>query len=283
MTGPDLPDWDAAAAAYDAVASRYDRIPDKNRINAYMRRLSLERLSATFREGMKVLELGCGTGEEALQLAAQGIRVVAVDPSEEMVRIARAKARAFHLTEVATFVGGRARDILGSEVEEGAPYDGAYASFSLAYEPDLHSIAAALDRILRPGATLLASLPSRVCLVEFVLSLLLGRPSYAGQRLRSWHWHRVGPHRVPIRTYTPLGIADAMSPHFTLKRAEGLPSVVPPAYTNRWYAAFGALPDVVESVDAVLRTRFPFRLLGDHVLAELRHRGASDLPREREP
>lgn len=276
MTEGNPPDWNAAATAYDAIAPRYDRLPDENRINGYMRRLSLRRLDASFHPGMKVLELGCGTGEEALYLATRGVQVVAMDPSREMVRIAEGKARAAHLSEGATFVLGKAREVLGSEVEEGAPYDGAYASFSLAYEPDLRSVAKGLDRVLRPGVSLLASLPSRVCLVEFVLSLLLARPAYAGQRLQPWHWHKVGPRRVPIRAYTPMGIAHVMSPHFRLVRVEGLPSLVPPPYSNRWFAALGGLPDLVESVDAILRKRFPFCFLGDHILVELRHRDASD-------
>src|SRR5438128_9240335 len=42
----------------------------------------------------RVLDLGCGTGRVAIPLAALGHRVTAVDLSEEMLRVAGAKATA---------------------------------------------------------------------------------------------------------------------------------------------------------------------------------------------
>ena len=40
---------------------------------------------------LRVLEIGCGTGEDALFLAQQGIHITATDASEEMLRITREK------------------------------------------------------------------------------------------------------------------------------------------------------------------------------------------------
>ncbi len=153
----------------------------------------------------------------------------------------------------------------------GGPFDGGYASFSLAYEPDLAPVAAGLHGLLRPGATFLASVPSRLCLVEFALALGTAHPAFAGRRLRPEHGHKVGAHLVPIRTYTPRSFAEAMGPHFSLRRVEALPAVVPPAYMNRAYARLNGFADALERVDAALRARAPFRSLGDHFLAELVH------------
>jgi len=44
-----------------------------------------------------VLDAGCGTGENALQIAAAGARVLGVDVAETALSIAREKARARHL------------------------------------------------------------------------------------------------------------------------------------------------------------------------------------------
>ncbi|MFN8447316.1 MAG: class I SAM-dependent methyltransferase [Anaerolineae bacterium] len=38
-----------------------------------------------------ILELGCGTGEDALYLAGRGVRVTATDASPAMLAVARAK------------------------------------------------------------------------------------------------------------------------------------------------------------------------------------------------
>lgn len=271
------PEWEAGALAYDEIASRYDRVPQENRINRLMRAGSLARIAGTFPPGSRVLEIGCGTGDEALALAERGVSVVALDPSREMVRIANAKARERGLTDRAEFRVAHARDLSSIRDELGGPFDGGYASFSLAYEPDLRPVAEGLDRVLRSGSRFLASLPSRFCLVEFALAIGSGHPAFSGRRLSAWRDHKVGARAVPIRSYTPRSLAQAMAPHFTLERVEALPAIVPPPYMNRVYAKFDGLAQALERADATLRTRFPFRAIGDHFLAQLRHvRGPGD-------
>jgi len=49
------------------------------------------------REGESILEIGCGTGNYALDLAARGVKVTAVDISPAMLERAREKARALGL------------------------------------------------------------------------------------------------------------------------------------------------------------------------------------------
>jgi len=43
--------------------------------------------------GKKILDLGCGTGNYSLELARRGATVTAIDPSREMLALAREKAR----------------------------------------------------------------------------------------------------------------------------------------------------------------------------------------------
>ncbi len=270
MTDGMPPDWGEAVEAYNLMAHRYDDLLVENRINRYMRRLSVAHLLAAFGSGDYVLELGCGTGDEAIELASRGVRVIALDPAEEALRRAREKAEERALGDRLTFIRGKARDLHKSRMRSLGPFNGGYASFSLAYEPDLAAVAPALGALLRPDAVFLASLPSQFCLVEFLISLVAARPYYAGRRLKPWYEHKVGDTYVPIRTYTPKSLAGVMAPHFALSHVEGLPALVPPSYMNRWYARLSRFADVLERLDGAVRTRFPFKYLGDHFLAELR-------------
>lgn len=45
------------------------------------------------KKGMKVLDVGCGTGNFSIKLAKMGCEVVGIDVSEEMLKVAEAKAR----------------------------------------------------------------------------------------------------------------------------------------------------------------------------------------------
>lgn len=44
-------------------------------------------------KGMKVLDIGCGTGNFSIKLAEKGCKVIGVDISQEMLKIAREKAK----------------------------------------------------------------------------------------------------------------------------------------------------------------------------------------------
>jgi len=253
------------------MAGRYDLVPIENRINRLMRSISLSHLVASFPPGSRVLEIGCGTGEEALALASRGVDVVALDPSAEMIRIAESKAKSRGTAGRVKFHQASARDIPRLAESLDGPFDGGYASFSLAYEPDLRPVVEGLHLLLRAHSRFHASVPSRVCLVELVLSVGSGHPSYAGRRLATSHGHKVGIRFVPIRTYTPDSLARLFSPFFTLEAIEALPAIVPPPYMNRIYARFNGFADALERADARLRGRFPFRSFGDHFLARFRH------------
>ena len=62
-----------------------------------------------FRRGAALLELGCGTGDDALALASRGYRVVATDVAAGMVERARAKVTAGRMGPRRAVSGGAAR------------------------------------------------------------------------------------------------------------------------------------------------------------------------------
>jgi cyclopropane fatty-acyl-phospholipid synthase-like methyltransferase len=54
-----------------------------------------EKFSSLLPAGASVLDVGCGAGEKSIYLAEKGFKVMAIDFSEEMIRLA--KERALHL------------------------------------------------------------------------------------------------------------------------------------------------------------------------------------------
>ena len=65
--------------AFDELASTYDATFTDTIVGKALRETVWARLEQTFRSSRRVLELGCGTGEDAVRLASSGIRVVATD------------------------------------------------------------------------------------------------------------------------------------------------------------------------------------------------------------
>ena len=92
-------------------------------------------------KGGAVLDLGCGPGASAAQMAQAGLIVEAVDPVAEMVALA------------GRHPGVTARQASFDDIDAVAVYDGIWASFSLLHAPraDLPRHLAALTRALKPG------------------------------------------------------------------------------------------------------------------------------------
>src|SRR4051812_2642956 len=79
------------SSPFDALAAKYDTSLTASPIARYLRARVNDRLDVHFGRGDHVLEIGCGTGEDALFLAERGIRVTATDSSPAMLEIARAR------------------------------------------------------------------------------------------------------------------------------------------------------------------------------------------------
>ena len=103
----------ASAAAFDAIASRYDDMFSgaANPLIAMMRERVFRAVDRHFPAPAELLEIGCGTGEDALSLVERGHRVVACDPAPAMIATARAKLAAAGRTDAVEFLLGPVEDI----------------------------------------------------------------------------------------------------------------------------------------------------------------------------
>ncbi len=267
-----------ARAAFDGLAPVYDArySAAQNGVMGWLRRENLALLRALFPPGSTLLEIGCGTGEEAVALAGMGHTVWATDLSPRMA--AQTAARA-----LAAGVGHRVHPLVvaaGDLQALDAPgkFDGAWASFgALNCEPRLQAWRDALADLLRPGAPLICSVLNRWCLWEMLWFALHGRPQDALRRRGpGWHLAAVstaqGTMQVPVR-YPRLGEwLHLLRPRFTVERVMAWPLLLPPPYLDELYRRWQGLFTRLEGVERLLRGRRPWRSWGDHLLLVARRR-----------
>lgn len=278
------PYYRQVAEAFDQAAQNYDELYQGNQVMAWMRQESLAALQAAFPPGSHLLEIGCGTGEEALALARRGYSIVATDISPAMIETCRRKAAAQGNpgVEWRSVPAGQV-DALLSEYER-ARFDGAYASFgALNCEPHLEPVAATLGRLLRPGARMVCSIMGRWCGWEMAWGLLHLRPRQAFRRFgQNWIGAGLaspgGTLSVPVRYYTPRSFARAFEPYFRVSATRGLPVFLPPPYLGHLLERHPALLPRLARVERALSARFPFYLLGDHFLVVMERLGPEDSP-----
>jgi len=135
---------------FATIADRYDLITvllsgglDKR----WKRRLVTEIPSPA---NASVLDLACGTGDIAFEAAAAGSRVVGLDITPRMVRLASLKPQRFR--HRVSFVTG---DMMALPMRDES-FDVVTTGYGLRNVPDLTGALAEIHRVLRPGGLLLS-------------------------------------------------------------------------------------------------------------------------------
>lgn len=262
-----------AGAAFDPVAASYDACFTDRMLGHMLRERVQSRLAPLFAPGRHVLELGCGTGEDALWLARRGVRVTATDASPAMLAVARERARVAGADDRITF----ARLALGAGPLPDAAacaFDGALADFGvLNCVPDRIGVARMLAERLRPGAHAVLVLMGPLCGWEIGWHLVRGRPAAAVRRFRRGAVAHLG-NGATARVWYPSArrLRAEFRPWFRHVTTVGIGILLPPSYLvesverrPRLLARLGRLEDRIAG-------RFPWRHIGDHYLLVLERR-----------
>ncbi|HUN08905.1 MAG TPA: class I SAM-dependent methyltransferase [Aggregatilineales bacterium] len=173
--------------AFDALAPSYDTDFTSSPIARYLREQVHDRLLQHFRAGDHVLELGCGTGEDARFLAQQGVRVTATDSSEAMLAAARAKLAGNPLVHIA-HLDMKKLPASSFRLPATNHYAGAFANFgAVNCLNEWRTLAAWLSERIRPGGIVGLGVMSLWCLWEPLWHGLHGNLATATRR-----WKRQG-------------------------------------------------------------------------------------------
>ncbi|MGH2347748.1 MAG: class I SAM-dependent methyltransferase, partial [Chloroflexota bacterium] len=224
-----------AADAFSAVAPIYDGETETNPAVAHVRRIILRRLTGLWRPGERVIELGCGTGVEAVALAQAGMLVTALDVAPGMLAQAEARCRAAGVGDRISLHRMAASEV-GHLLTGCSPgsFAGAYSSFGpLNCEPALESVAGGLHRLIRPGGRVVISVINRFHPFESAWYALHGDLKRATRR---WNGYAEGtvsptlPDRVPTYYYTPRAFARRFGPGFRVISCRALLLFLPPPY-----------------------------------------------------
>ena len=163
----------SSAALFDRMAASYDAQWTTTAIGRAQRNLVWRDIDALFQPGERMLDIGCGTGEDAAHFTARGVAVYATDASPAMVQVAQAR-------------GGFTAEVRSAEElgQIGGTFDGAISNFgALNCVENLPAVASLLAGLVRPGGRVAICLLGRFCAWETLYYAV--RLQY-GKAIRRW-------------------------------------------------------------------------------------------------
>lgn len=275
-------------ATFDRIADTYDDVAlsavgrvFRDRVRAHVRPL--------VGPGVRVLDVGCGTGLDAVWMAQQGCRVVAVDASGAMVERARAAIAAaeqknnVHVStaDIAEVDFRRMLALLPSNEQSAAAeseteadrFDVVVANFGVINcVPDLAALGDRLWAVLDQNASLVLVSMSSTSLTESIEAVLTRNRSLWSRR-RSIDLRAEsdvdGYRGLDVRYHSAADVEQALASHFRLEVAEAIGVVLPTFEQRRLVEARPRLLSALRWADATLGPLAAKTSIGDHHIVRL--------------
>lgn len=284
--------------AFDTVAHEYDAEFTDQLLGRWLRECVWKQ--TPFTAPMHILELGCGTGEDARHFAGMGISVLATDASGEMIAVAQAKnenliPKSLLQTGEGTFSTTQNDFLPLSNLERGqggevtfrqldlnhlptspiadVPFDAVFSNFGVINcVKNRAELAKFIHQHIKPNGTAVIVTMTRTCPIEIVWHILHLRPRQAIRRFFGGRMVDVGgggalqvwypTHRQLRREFASHGLR--------LERMVGIGVTLPPSYLAPLVQKYPRFWGFMRRLEHRLAPIFPFTRLNDHTLMVFR-------------
>lgn len=263
---------------FDDLAADYDRSFTHTPLGRMMREAAWRRIDARFAAGDHVLELNCGTGEDAIHLAQRDVHVLATDASMAMVQVARDKVNRIGVQNRVTVHTLAIEEIVGSfqDLEGERPkyarsrFDGVLSNFGgLNCVSDWRMVSAGLAGCVRKGGFALLCLMGPRCAWEWGWFLRQGEFQKAFRRRQPEGTYWRG---MTIRYPSVTRMRRAFASEFRLVRVSAIGALLPPTYAAEWAARNPRILARLNIWERRLERLWPLVACADHYLLELERR-----------
>jgi len=254
--------------AFDSAAEEYDFTISNNYINTWIREKSIRELLRLTHPDDTLVEIGCGTGAEAIVIARRVAKVVATDISSQMINLLRTKIHAKKLEKRITPLLASAAEVSAVKtILDGQKPRIAYSfNGALNCEPRLPSFVDGLHSVLADDGYLVCTIRNSLCLSEAISHAAVLQFDRMAPRKSQPIMVSVGGLDIPSVYYSPSAFSRFFSGKFKLERLIGLPSILPPAYLSDYAVKFKRVSGLLEKFETALSSHFPLNRLGDQTL-----------------
>lgn len=262
---------------FDDVAHQYDQDFTHTQIGKAQRRLVLNYLKTLLpQRPIKILELNCGTGEDAIWFAQQGHQVIATDASETMIEVAEKKLKSENLSHQVRFAVLNILDI--SIWDNNEKFDLIFSNFgglNCLCSENLRSLAAILQTKLTSNGRFIAVVMGRWCLIEsgyfltkFKFNEMFRRNGTQPLRVK------VGPSEVLTWYYHPGEFQSLFAEQFHKVYQMPVGSLIPPSFLEPFFQNRAeVLKRLAKAEDMLIKIPL-FAYISDHFLMDFQKRNS---------
>lgn len=257
-----------AERAFNNVANKYDDQFTNTAVGRLQRNRVWNYLSKNINstEHPRVLELNCGTGEDAKWFSSRGFKVVATDVSEQMVEAAKAKNPTGVEFDVCSFSQISDHFLPGS-------FDIVFSNFgglNCIPENEIRLLAEQVSLLLRPNGRFIAVVMSNNCTME---SWYFRRKKMYEEAKRRQNTNGVATtiegETFTTYYYSPDQFVSMVSNVFTPKAQKAVGWTIPPSYTDSYFSRKPILLKALTLIENTLGNMPAMAKKADHFLIDL--------------
>ncbi len=254
-------DVNAVANSFDTVAPVFDVLLE-NEITRRLRTRIYSIVESLAEQGSSIIDINCGTGIDAIHLAAQGHRLTGIDVSPKMISEARKKTSATRSSNPKFFVDSFERISLNDIPAA----DLTFSNFGgLNCINNLSVVAGQVGAVTKPNGYFVGVIMPPFSLWEFTGFLLRGQFRQAVRRIKkSAPSTGFGSDSFRVYYHSPSEVERAFAPYFSLRSIIGLSVLSPTPQSIRFARSHKRLTRILCRIDRMIESIPLFRSIGDH-------------------
>lgn len=263
-------------APFDHIATNYDAVFTNSAIGQLQRAhvwRYVEKITPDL-QGFDMLELNCGTGEDAVLFSDHGFNIIATDISEEMLKVTQQKVRQYSMQHR---ISSQYLDLESfSETSFNKKFDLIFSNFgglNCIHPDSLQMLLSKIPLALNKGGRFIGVIMPKFCAWETFYFLMRFSPDKAFRRLTNKEVI-TDLNGVPMNTwyYSPRQIRAWARKNFDHVASNPVGIALPPSYLESFFAKHPKWLTRLNAFEKRFNSFSSLSGLSDHYLIDLKLR-----------
>ena len=254
-------------ASFDKAAQNYDNTFSNSEIGKLQRNVvyhHLEKLLSN--QQQNILEINCGTGEDAIWLAKKNYNVIATDISNEMIAVSKTKESHQNLNFLQadiTTISEQFRDKKFNTIFSN------FGGLNCLNTNELSQFLNSVSTILSKKGKLILVIMPKNTLWEKVYFMLKGKYKTAFRRAEKVAFANVDGISVPTFYYNPKDIVNLSKSNFDCLDMKPVGFFIPPSYLEPFFKNKKGLLNFLNTLESKIKNWSYLSKYADHYLIVL--------------